>query len=152
MIVLGAHLHALDHARGTVPLTVPLGIRQGPGEVRIAERIGWGAHGALLIFRRIRRRLDNVHVLHEICGGGCFLLNIRLQSSDGQLVRISEYNWLDLISGLIERITYLVDRLTVILGVHIIIARLRFTLRFVLPADHEPGHQGSVQYQQNHGC
>jgi len=90
VIVLGAHLHALDHSRGTVPLTVPLGIGQGPGEVRIAERVRRGAHGALLVLRRIRRRLDNVHVLHEIGGGSSLLLHIRLQSSDGQLVRISE--------------------------------------------------------------
>lgn len=102
MIVLGAHGHAIDHARDTVALTVPLGVGQGPGEVRIAQRIGRGAHGALLVLGRIRRRLDDVHVLHEVGGGGCLLLNIRLQSSDGQLIRISE--GLDLVSGPLVRL------------------------------------------------
>lgn len=83
MIILGAHGHSIDHPSGTVALTMPLGIGQGACEIGITQRIGWRAHGALLVLGRIRRRLNDVHVLNQIRRGCSLLLHVRLQCSDG---------------------------------------------------------------------
>lgn len=83
MIILGTHGHAIDQSGGTVALTVPLGIGQGACEIGITQRIGWRAHGALLVLGRICCRLNDIHVLDEIRRGRRLLLHVRLQCSDG---------------------------------------------------------------------